>query len=109
MDAFEFFEAHREVEFDVASGVGIVGQLDVIVEPVGVVAQAEGLVPLDSGLLPVLVPLALRARRDEELHLHLLEFTHAEDELAGNDLVPEGLSNLRDAERQLHSTGLLDV
>ena len=51
----------------------------------------------------------MRARRDEELHLHLLEFTHAEDELAGNDLVPEGLSDLRDAERQLHSTGLLDV
>ena len=65
--------------------------------------------PLDPGLLPVLVPLALRAGRDEELHLHLLELPHAEDELAGDDLVPEGLADLRDAERQLHAAGLLDV
>ena len=43
------------------------------------------------------------------MHLHLLEFAHAEDELAGDDLVPEGLADLRDAERQLHAAGLLDV
>ena len=43
------------------------------------------------------------------MHLHLLEFAHAEDELAGDDLVPEGLADLRDAKRQLHAAGLLDV
>ena len=109
VDAFELLEAHGEIELDVAGRVRVVGELDVVVEPVGVVAKAEGLVPLDPGLLPVLVPLGLGAWGDEELHLHLLELPHAEDELAGDDLVPEGLADLRDAKRQLHAAGLLDV
>jgi len=74
VDAFELFEAHREVEFDVARGVGVVGQLDVVVEPVILLAEAKGFVPHDSGFLPVGVPRLLRARLDEELHLHLLKF-----------------------------------
>ena len=39
--------------------------------------------------------------RHEELHLHLLELARAEDEVAGGDLVAEGLADLGDAERRL--------
>ena len=39
-------------------------------------------------------------RRDEELHLHLLELARAEDEVSGRDLVAEGLADLRDPERR---------
>ena len=52
-------------------------------------------------LQPVLVPLLVGARLDEELHLHLLELARAEDEVARGDLVAEGLADLRDAERRL--------
>ena len=109
VDALELFEAHREVEFDVASGIGVVGQFHVVVEPVVLLAEAKGFVPIDSGVFPVVVPRLLRARLDEELHLHLLEFTHAENELARDDLVAEGLANLRNPKRQLHPPALLHV
>ena len=41
------------------------------------------------------------AGRDEELHLHLLELAGAEDEVAGGDLVAEGLADLGDPEGRL--------
>src|ERR1700738_4635527 len=40
-------------------------------------------------------------RRHEELHLHLLEFPHAEYEVPGGDLVAEALADLGDPERWL--------
>jgi hypothetical protein len=54
---------------------------------------------------PVLVPLLVRARLDEELHLHLLELAGAEDEVARRDLVAERLALLADAERDLLPAG----
>ena len=53
------------------------------------------------------MPLLVRPRLDEELHLHLLELAHAEDEVPGGDLVPEGLPDLRDPERDLATCRLL--
>ena len=58
-------------------------------------------VPVEALLAPVLVPLLRLVGRDEELHLHLLELAGAEDEVAGRDLVAEGLTDLGDAERRL--------
>src|SRR5260370_17128134 len=55
------------------------------------------------------MPFLVGARLDEELHLHLLEFAGAEDEVARRDLVPERLADLADAERDLLPRGLLDV
>ena len=46
VDAFQFLESHREVEFDVGCCVGVVRQFDVVVEAVHSIAEAEGLVPL---------------------------------------------------------------
>lgn len=60
-------------------------------------------------LHPVLLPLLVLARLDEELHLHLLELAGAEDEVAGRDLVAEGLAHLRDAEGRLAARGGLHL
>ena len=46
---------------------------------------------------------------DEVLHLHLLEFPHAEDELSGDDLVAETPCRSARCRRDLHPSGLLDV
>ena len=63
-----------------------------------------------SALLdPVLVPVLVVAGLDEELHLHLLELAGPEDEVAGRDLVAEGLADLADAERDLLPRGLQHV
>ena len=105
----DLLEAEREVVLDVRGGIGIVGQLLVVVETVVVVAEAQGAVPGHAGLLPTVPPLHLGARAHEELHLHLLELAHAEDELAGYDFVTESLTNLGDTERNLHTTGLLYI
>ena len=109
VDAFHLLEAEGHVELDVGGGVGIVGQLVVVVEAVVLCAEAQVLMPLHAGLLPLGEPLELGAGLDEELHLHLLELAHAEDELAGHNLVAEGLTYLCDAEGQLHAAGLLHV
>ena len=109
MHPFELFEAHGEVEFDVGCCVGVVRQLDVIVEPVHAFAKPQGFVPFEAGLLPVFVPLFLGAGLDEKLHFHLFKFPHAENKLPGDDFISEGLSNLRNAKRQLHTAAFLDV
>ncbi len=46
---------------------------------------------------------------NEELHLHLLELARAEDEVAGRDLVAEGLAHLCDPERWFLARELQDV
>src|SRR5262249_42758485 len=61
------------------------------------------------GVDPVLEPLFIGAGLDEELQLHLLELAGPEDEVARCDLVPEGLADLADAERDLLARGLNDV
>ena len=80
------------------------------------VAQAQVLVfhaqvqqPLVAEVLPVLEPLQLGAGLAEKLQLHLLELTGAEGEVAGGDLVAEGLAHLAHAEGQLLPGGALDV
>ena len=109
VNAFDLLEAEREVVLDIGRGVGIVRQLLMVVETVAGVAEAQRAVPCHTGLLPCLPPLHLLAGAHEELHLHLLELAHAEDELPGHDLVAERLADLRDTERQLHAARFLDI
>ena len=71
--------------------------------------EAKVDVPVPASLEPVLVPLLIGAGLDEELHLHLLELTSAEDEVAGCDLVTEGLAHLSDAEWRLLARSAGDV
>ena len=54
-------------------------------------------------------PIEFGARPYKELHLHLLELAHAEDELAGYNLVAEGFAYLSDAEGDFHAARFLDV
>ena len=74
-----------------------------------IVAEAQGLVPLQADFLPLLEPLQLGAGLYEELHFHLLEFAHAEDELACHDFVTEGLTDLCNTEGNFHAARLLYV
>ena len=111
--AFDLLEAQRstEVELHVERGARVVRQLllRVLVEPQPVFGEAEAAVPVHPLLLPVLEPLHVGARLDEELHLHLLELARAENEVARRDLVAERLSDLRDAERHFLPRRLLHV
>ena len=58
---------------------------------------------------PVLEPLQIGAGLAEELQLHLLELPDTEDEVAGGDLVAEGLADLAHTEGQLAPGGALGV
>ena len=109
VDALNLLEAERHTELYVGCSIGIVGQFVVVVEAVVLCSEAESLMPLHARFLPAWEPLQFGAGLNEELHLHLLELAHTEDELAGYYLVAEGLANLRYAERNLHSAGLLHV
>src|SRR3712207_377783 len=92
-----------EAVLDVDGALGVVGELllGVLVVPQVLRRDAQVGVPAGALVDPVLVPLLVGARLDEELHLHLLELAGAEDEVARRDLVAEGLADLADAERRL--------
>ena len=109
VDAFHLFESEREVEFYVGCGVCVMGQFFVVVEAVVLVTEPECAMPVHAELLPVVEPFHFVARAHEELHFHLFEFPHAEYELTGHYLVAESLTDLRDAERQFHSSGFLNI
>ena len=110
-DALELEPADRVEVLDVARRARVVRQLVRFVRPDAQVrlAQAEVEVPAAALVDPVAVPLLRLGRRHEELHLHLLELAHAEEEVAGRDLVAEALADLRDAERRLHAHRRRDV
>src|SRR5260370_23730879 len=72
-------------------------------------AEAELEIPTMALLDPVAVPRLRLVRRHEELHLHLLELAHAEEEVARRDLVAERLADLRDAKRRLPARELRHV
>ena len=109
VDAFHFLEAKRHTELDVCSGVGIVSELIMVVETIVLCAEAEILMPLHAGFFPFGEPVELGTWLDEELHLHLFKLSHAEDELAGYNLVAEGFADLCYAEGNLHASSLLHV
>mmetsp|Transcript_19604 Transcript_19604/g.28288 ORF Transcript_19604/g.28288 Transcript_19604/m.28288 type:complete len:298 (-) Transcript_19604:401-1294(-) len=112
-DPLELRLSERELEGDVGAGAGVVGQL-----VVGVYLSAQQLLtdadrfqpiggpldPLFEGLLPLVI-----SRWDEVLNLHLLKLPGPEDEVAGGDLVAEGLADLGDSKGQLDAGSVDDV
>ena len=110
-DAPEFTPTEGELEFEVGRGVGIEGEFFGIViaqfEVFFLDAQAEQ--PIFAELFPIGEPFEVGAGLAEEFQLHLLEFSHAEDEVAGSDFVSEALAHLSDAEGDLHARRTLDV
>ena len=107
--ALNLLESERHLELDVGGGVGIVGKLLVVVETVFLIAETESLVPFEASLAPCVEPFELLARTHEELHLHLFELAHAENELTCHNLVAECFSDLRYAKRNAHASCLLHV
>src|SRR5262249_7765858 len=90
---------------------GVVGELllAVVAQAQPFRVDAEVLVPGAALAAPVREPLVVFRRRNEELHLGLLELARPEHEVSGRDLVAERLPDLRDAERRLEARGLEDV
>ena len=109
VDTLNLLEAKRHKELDVGSGVGVVSQFLMVVVAILLIAEAKSLVPFQAGLLPFLEPFKLIAWTHEELHFHLLELTHTEDELTRNDFVTESLANLCDTKRNAHTSCFLNV
>src|SRR4029079_1495095 len=110
-DPLELRPADREQVLDVARAARVVRELVGLVRADAEVALANAVaeMPAEALVDPVAVPLVRLVRRDEELHLHLLELERAEDEVPGRDLVPERLADLRDPERRLAARDLGDV
>ncbi len=112
VDPLDLSPAEREFIFDVVRVLGVVGELVGLV-PGGTGASPRVMPrrdePLHPLVLPVLEPLLVGARLDEELHLHLLELPGPEEEILRVDLVPERLADLGDAERGLLPRGGLHV
>src|SRR3954468_4543714 len=101
--ALQLRPADRVQVLDVGRPARVVRELlgVVLAQAQALARDAQARVPVQPLLAPVVVPLLGLVRRDEELHLHLLELERAEDEVAGRDLVAERLADLRDAERRL--------
>ena len=109
VDSLHLAEAKGHLKLDVCCRIGIVCQLLMVVEAVLLVPETEILVPLHPRSLPLLKPVNLRPGLHEELHLHLLKLAHTEDKLPRHDLIAERLTDLCDAEGDLHTTRLLDI
>src|SRR5207244_10537632 len=110
-EPLELRPADRKEVFDVARRARVVRKLVLLVRPYAQVALAQAVarVPAVALVDPVLVPAVGLVRRDEILHLHLLELARAEEEVAGRDLVPERLADLRNAEGRLAARELQHV
>src|SRR6185312_13571359 len=111
VDALDLARAKWELIINIYRRAGIVRQLlgTVRVEREMLALHAEVEIPLESPLAPVVEPLRLGLRVDEELHLHLLELAHAIGEVAGANLVAKRLADLRDTKGQLPAHALLHV
>src|SRR3712207_4980737 len=107
MNALNLLKSERHLKLYVGCSIGIVRQLLMVVVAIVLVTHAKSLMPGQSMLLPVLKPLHFSAGLAEELHLHLLELAHTEDELAGHNLISEGLTYLCYAEWELLPGALL--
>ena len=71
--------------------------------------QAERQQEIAAERAPIAEPFEVGVRLAEKFKLHLFEFAHTENEVAGRDLIAEGFADLTDAERQLAARGALDV
>ena len=95
-DAPELSPAEGEEELEVRGGFGIEAQLfrAVVAQTEFLVVEAQTEQPFVAEFAPVGEPFEVGAGFAEEFEFHLLEFAHAEDEVAGRDFVAEGLAYL---------------
>ena len=100
-----------EAVLKVRGGLGVEAKLlrIVVTQPQVLRLHIERIQPVTAEAAPVIEPLQIRAGLAEELQLHLLKLAHAEDELAGGDLVTERLAYLGHAERNFLTGGALHI
>ncbi|MPM64448.1 hypothetical protein SDC9_111334 [bioreactor metagenome] len=110
-NAPKFAPAKGEHKLNIRRTLAIVRKLFLLVlaQADGAILHAEAQQELVAVVLPVGIPFQIGAGRAEELQLHLLKLADTEDKVARRDLVSEGFSNLRDAERQLFARGALHI
>ena len=109
VDTFHFFESERHQELNISSCICVVSQFIVVVITIACIAESKSFMPFQTDFFPFLEPVKFSSRFYKELHFHLFELTHTEDELTGNDLVTESLTNLCDTERNFHTTRFLYI
>jgi len=100
-DAFEFLRAEGEFVQEVIGPLGIEGPVFFrnIQHGDFFPGNTDRFIPSQAVGEPLFEPFFSFGRADEKFDLHLLEFAGAEGEVARIDLVPEGFSDLGDAER----------
>ena len=110
-DAPQLSPAEGEEELEVRGGFGVEAQLlrAMVTQAEFLVVKAEPEQPLVAELAPIGEPFEVCAGLAEKLQLHLLELAHAEDEVAGRDLVAEGFADLPYAEGHALPGGALHV
>ena len=103
--------AEGEEELKVGGCLGVEGKLLglMVAQAEVLLGHAEAEQPVTAEAAPVGKPLQIGAGLAEELKLHLLKLTDAEDEVTRGDLVTEGLTDLADTEGHLLTGGALDV
>ena len=110
VDTLQFAPAEGEFDFDINCRFGIVGKFLMLIDPHTVFGEAQFLtVIFDPLFFPVLEPLHAALILAEKFHLHLGEFTAAESEVAGVDLVTEGFADLGDTKGQFLTGGDTDT
>ena len=118
-DAFQFAPAPRVLVLDVRAGLGVMRQFRALMRAQAQLLAADAQARRTSSAAPShqylnqymssLPSSAKPRRRDEVLHLHLLELARAEREVLDRDLVAEALALLRDAEGRLEPHAGLHV
>ena len=103
--------AEGEHELKVGGSLGVEAQLlgIMVTQTQVLVGHVQAQQPLVAEVAPVLEPLQIGTGLAEELQLHLLKLAGTEGEVAGRDLVAEGLADLAHAEGQLAAGGALHV
>src|SRR5688572_28312356 len=109
MYAFHLLETERKVIFYIYCRFCIMRQLHMIVKAVMIRIEPQRFMPAHALFLTVFVPLVFSSGPHKKLHFHLLEFTHAHDELPCYYLISESLACLRNTKRDLHPAGFLDI
>jgi len=111
VDAFEFLEAERELELDIVCVLGVVRQLvtGMLMETELGRRNTKIDMPLHPCLSPLFKPTIVVTGLHKKLHLHLLELSRPENEIARRDFIAKSLANLCDTKRDLFSGRLHDI
>ena len=103
----EFAPSEGEEELKVCGRLGIEGELFrlMVTQAQAFFLDAQAEQPVTAEGTPVVEPFEVFAGLAEEFKFHLLKLTHTENEVAGRDLVAEGLADLCNTSGELLAGG----